>query len=81
MKVILMHLQRHIFKIFFNHGEGDSDEIVKLKVFLGHPQRCDLKIFFNHGEGNDNEIGQIEGHSSVSSKVNNQKCSLTVVKV
>ena len=68
LRGILAHLRICIFKIFFNHGEGNNEEINQVEGNLVHLRRFILKIFFNHGEGNNEEISQIDGHSRKFSK-------------
>ena len=59
LRSILEHLRGCIFKIFFNHGEGNNKENSHIE---GH-SRAFSKMYFqsllNHGEGNYEEISQI----------------------
>ena len=47
LKVILVHLQRwifKIFKIFFNHGEGNENEISQIESYSGACSEMFLKL-------------------------------------
>ena len=75
LRAILEYLRRWIFKIFFNHGEGNDNWYSQIDghfsvFFLLCLRNWIFKIFFNHDEGKDNEIIQIESHFGVSSKEN-----------
>ena len=69
LRAILERLRGCIFKIFFNQGEGDDNEIGQIKGNWNAYWREIFQSFFNHGEWDTEEIGQIEGHSGASSKM------------
>ena len=64
LRAIQELLQICIFKIFFNHSDGNIEEMSQME---GHSEKMYFfKIFFNHGEGNIEEMSRMESHSEAS---------------